>query len=213
MRRPVFNHPLQDNVLLGPGPKRQSRRLRESRSVYIEDSGLKLLKALHLVAAAAWMGGAFSLMALAALREVHMEEREIADLINLCIYYVDVSVVVPGIVGCILTGLIYSAYTNFGFFKFFWIIYKWFITCNAFFWGLTFLGPWSNDLFRLSVEWGVYDILNLVHDCVMPQTSWGALAQFLMLSSVAAISVYRPVSMFNWYDHQHHQPAGVRHGG
>lgn len=97
--------------------------------------------------------------------------------------------------------------------KFFWIIYKWLITCNAFFWGLTFLGPWSDDLFSLSVEWGMYDILNLIHDCVMPQASWGALALFIMLSSVGVISVYRPVSLFNWYDHQADQPAGVRHGG
>lgn len=207
-----IKHPLHDNVLFGTAPTHQNRMQRESRSVYIEDSGLKLLKALHLIAAATWMGGAFALMALAALREVHLDERPAAALINLCIYYVDVSVVVPGIVGCILTGLIYSAYTNFGFFKFFWIIYKWFITCNAFFWGTTFLGPWSDDLFELSVEWGMYDILNLIHNCVMPQTSWGALAQFVMLSSVAVISVYRPVSMSNWYDHQKNQPTGVRHG-
>ena len=77
---------------------------------------------------------------------------------------------------------------------------------------MLFLGPWADDLFRLSVEYGFYDLLDLIHECVMPQTSWGGFAQFLMLTSVVAISVYRPVSLLNWYDLQQQQPAGVRHG-
>lgn len=203
-------HPLCGNVLLGRPPRPQKL----TGPVYIADNQLKLVKALHLLACVCWVGGAFALMALAGLREARVENSDIAGaaVINMCIFYVDVCVVVPGVVGCIVTGLLYAVYTPFGFFKYFWIIYKWIICLNAFCWGMLFLGPWSDELFRLSVEYGFYDVLELIHECVMPQTSWGGFAQFLMLTSVVAISVYRPVSLFNWYDLQQQQPAGVRHG-
>lgn len=209
---PVSHHPLFGNTLLGKAPGGLPQSL-PYKSLYIVDSQLKVLKTLHLLAAICWVGGAFSLMILSGLRENFVEKSTISGLINMCIYYVDVGVVIPGILGCIVTGLIYSAYTNFGFVKYFWIAYKWLITLNAFFWGMTFIGPWSDDIFAAAVEWGLYDVLNLIHSCVMPQNSWAGFAQFLLLLSVVAISVFRPVSFFNWYEGQHHQPTGVRHGG
>lgn len=205
------NHPLVGNALWGARPVPMSVPA-PGRGLYIVDNPLKLLKTLHLLAAICWVGGAFSLMVLAGLRTVHREESHMASLINECIHYVDVGVVVPGVIGCIVTGFIYSVCINFGFTKFFWIFYKWVICLNAFFWGTTFLGPWSDTLFALSVQWGFYDSLNFVHDCVMPQTSWGGVAQFLLLLSMVAISVYRPTSWTNWYEGQSQQPAGVRHG-
>lgn len=208
---PVSRHPLFGNTLLGTAPGTPIQPP-QYRSLYIVDSQLKVLKTMHLLAAICWVGGAFSLMILSGLREAHLELSNFTALINMCVYYVDVGVVIPGIIGCIVTGLIYSVYTNFGFIKYFWIIYKWIITLNAFFWGMTFIGPWADDIFSTAVDWGVYDLLNLVHLCVMPQNSWGGFAQFLLLLSVVAISVFRPVSFFNWYEGQHHQPAGVRHG-
>lgn len=200
-------HPLIDITFL---PKHKPDGAAER--VFIQDAQLKLVKALHLMASVCWVGGAFALLVLAGLREASRLDSEMVRVINLCIYYVDSLLVLPGVVGCIVTGLLYSAYTPFGFVKYFWIGYKWIVCLNAFFWGCLFLGPWSDDVFIFSVEYGFYDVLDLVYNCVMPQTSWGAYAQILLLSSVVVISVYRPVSMFNWYDYQKAQPRGVRHG-
>lgn len=200
-------HPLGDITFLAK-PKTEI----PTERVFIQDAQLKLVKALHLMASVCWIGGAFALLVLAGLREVSRLDSELVRGINLCIFYVDSLLVLPGVLGCIVTGLLYSVYTPFGFIKYFWIAYKWIVCLNAFFWGSLFLGPWSDDLFICAVEYGFYDILDLVYNCVMPQTSWGAYLQILLLSSVVVISVYRPVSLFNWYDYQKMQPRGVRHG-
>lgn len=200
-------HPLVDITFLSkPKPEVPTER------VFIQDAQLKLVKALHLMASVSWVGGAFALLVLAGLREASRLDPEMVRVINECIFYVDSLLVLPGVVGCIVTGLLYSVYTPFGFIKYFWIAYKWIVCLNAFFWGSLFLGPWADDIFILAVEYGFYDILDLVYNCVMPQTSWGAYAQILLLSSVVVISVYRPVHLFNWYDYQKTQPRGVRHG-
>ena len=202
-------HPLSDlSMMAKPHPMKEPPKL----SLHIQDGQQKLVKSLHLLAAVAWMGGAFSLLELAAGRESMEFEPEAVRVINICIYYVDCLVVLPGIIGCIVSGLLYSIYTPFGFVKYFWIAYKWLISLSAFFWGSLFLGPWADDVVALANSLGLGGLLATIHNCVMPQTSWGAYAQILLLSSVVIVSVYRPVCLWNWYDYQHVQPRGLRHG-
>lgn len=201
-------HPLSDLCMMAqPSPMKEPKGL-----LYIQDGQQKLIKTLHLLASVSWMGGAFSLLVLAALRESSRYEPDVVRVINMCIYYVDCLVVLPGVIGCLLTGLVYSVYTPFGFVKYFWIAYKWLISLSAFFWGTLFLGPWAEDVFALAEACGVRWLLDFIHNCVMPQTSWGAYAQIVMLSSVVLVSVYRPVCLWNWYDYQQLQPRGLRHG-
>ena len=88
---------------------------------------IKGMKALHLLAATAWAGGAMSMQALSFIRLSSEDPVRVAQA-GYCLYFVDTWIVMPGLGLCILTGLFYSMCTAIGFFKFFWIAYKWVIT-------------------------------------------------------------------------------------
>ena len=74
------------------------------------------MKALHLLAALAWAGGAFSMQALGFLK-LGMDDPATVKLVEYCRYIVDSWVVMPGLIGCVLTGLFYSIFTSLGFFQ------------------------------------------------------------------------------------------------
>lgn len=101
---------------------------------------IKGMKALHLLAALAWAGGAFSMQALGFLK-LGMEDPATVKLVEYCRYIVDSWVVMPGLIGCVLTGLFYSIFTSLGFFKFAWVTFKWIISFCAGFWGTFFWLP------------------------------------------------------------------------
>jgi hypothetical protein len=59
-------------------------------------------------------------------------------------------VVVPGAFGCLATGSIYSSFSNRGFFKHNWMIFKWVVTVAAILFGTFFLGPWETNMMEIS---------------------------------------------------------------
>ena len=81
---------------------------------------IKGTKALHLLAATAWAGGALSMQALSFLR-LSTDNAAFAAQVARCLHFVDTWVVMPGLAGCLLSGLFYSTCTSIGFFKFAWI--------------------------------------------------------------------------------------------
>jgi len=74
--------------------------------------GLKWLKGFHLIAVSSWIGGAVSLLALYFLK-LGVDDGNVLYGINRSIHHVDMNIVViPGAVGSLLTGLLYSIFTN-----------------------------------------------------------------------------------------------------
>jgi len=71
--------------------------------------------------------------------------------INQSIHHVDmVIVVIPGAFGCLITGFLYSAFSNWGFCKEKWLIFKWIVTITAILFGTFFLGPWETAIMEIS---------------------------------------------------------------
>lgn len=108
------------------------------------------LKAAHLLFAGLWVGGALGVLviqngggAAEALAGRDMAARLVDDL-----------VVIPGAVGSLFTGLIYSLFTPWGFFKHRWVTVKWFVTLYGVLFGTFFLGPWLNSLGPVSARLG-----------------------------------------------------------
>ncbi len=177
-----------------------------------DSAKLKVLKTVHLMASFCWCGGALALLVLAWLRETYYAHGAPADLINECIHFIDSIIVMPGILGCALTGLYYSIYASFGFTRYFWIGYKWLVSVNALFWGILFLGPWKKSIFALADAYGFRTLLTHLYHCIMPSNLTEASLQILLLISMIVVSVYRPVCLWNWKKYQHIQPRGLRHG-
>jgi len=112
--------------------------------------GLRWLKGFHLLAVSCWIGGAVALILLYVLKD-DVTNGGVLYGINQSIHHVDMAVVViPGAFGCLLTGLIYSIFSNWGFFRHNWLIYKWIVTVTAIIFGTFWLGPWETRMMELS---------------------------------------------------------------
>ena len=154
--------------------------------------GLKWLKGFHLLAVACWVGGGVSLMLLYFIKD-GVSDGGVLYGINQSIHQVDMAVVVvPGAFGCLLTGLIYSIFSNWGFFKHGWLIFKWVVTAIAILFGTFFLGPWKTAMMELSGTLGLSALndpaylynekMNLIFGAV----------QVLVLIVTLFVSIFKP---------------------
>lgn len=159
---------------------------------------LKCVKAIHILAAAAWGGGAFSMQALGILQRALTDQASSA-LVGYCSHFVDTWVVMPGLFGCILTGLFYSIFTAMGFFRYAWIIYKWAVTASACFWGLLFWSGLGDEMIAWLAQYGFQAPLIFIRNCILPANIWATLMQTAIIFSMLLISVYRPLSFRSFW--------------
>jgi uncharacterized membrane protein len=126
----------------------------------LSPKGLKWLKGFHLIAVACWVGGAVSLLSLYFLK-YGVTDGNVLYGINRSIHHVDMSiVVVPGAIGSLLTGLIYSIFSNWGFFRHNWLTCKWIVTVTAIVFGTFYLGPWETAMMEISGKIGTAALSN-----------------------------------------------------
>jgi hypothetical protein len=69
--------------------------------------------------------------------------------------FIDLCVLVPGALGTLLTGLIYSTATDWGWFRHRWVTVKWIICLYGMCFGTYPLGPWLSGLARIAGEKGL----------------------------------------------------------
>jgi uncharacterized membrane protein len=158
--------------------------------------GQKWLKGLHLICVACWIGGAVSLLVLYPFKN-GVEEAGVLYGINQSIHHVDmVVVVIPGAIGCLLTGLIYSIFTRWGFFTHGWVTIKWVVTLGGIIFGTFWLGPWETRMMELSGQLGLSALRNAEYlDNERLNAIWGTV-QCLTLMVTVFISILKPWK--NW---------------
>jgi uncharacterized membrane protein len=153
---------------------------------------LRWLKGFHLIAVSNWIGGAVSLLLLYFLKKSAADGGVLFG-INQSIHHVDMAVVViPGAFGCLLTGLLYSLFSNWGFFKHNWIIFKWIVTVSAILFGTFWLGPWETAMMEISGRLGLEALRDLayLHNERM-NLLFGTLQCSVLIATVF-ISVFKP---------------------
>lgn len=103
--------------------------------------GQKVLKALHILTAVCWVGGALSLFALNHfIGDFAFGEQAYG--LNFAKHAIDVAIVIlPGAIGCFLTGLCYSLFTSWGFCKHGFVLAKWALSIFLMLTGTFYLGP------------------------------------------------------------------------
>lgn len=102
----------------------------------------KYLKFFHLFFAALWGGGATSMVLLFCIYHPTTVHEQIT--LSKILFYLDFIIVGPGAGGCLITGLIYSTYANWGFFKFKWIVLKYIINIMFIAYGLLIFLPFTH---------------------------------------------------------------------
>ncbi len=176
---------------------------------------IKTTKAIHLLFATAWAGGAFSMQALSYLRLTGDLDAATCAVIAMTVHHIDTFVVMPGLAGCILTGLFYSICTSIGFIRYFWIGYKWVISCCAAFWGTIFWCPAGNNLIDSCLQNGwpfAADLLAFIRSCLLPESFWQAVMQTVLIFSMLIISVYRPLTWRHLLRRVSNNGHGKKHG-
>ncbi len=154
--------------------------------------GLRWLKGFHLLAVSCWIGGAVSLISLYFLKKP-VTDGAVLYGINQSIHHVDMSIVVlPGAVGCLLTGLAYSLFSNWGFFKQTWLTVKWIVTVTAIVFGTFFLGPWESAMMEISGKLGISALGDAAYLYNQKMNLFFGTIQVLILMTTIFISIIKP---------------------
>ncbi|WP_407309680.1 hypothetical protein [Desulfosporosinus sp. SB140] len=80
------------------------------------------LKGFHVLFACAWLGSALAMVLVLALKAQPNSGFQLYSVTSL-LTVIDDFIIVPGAIGCLLTGLLYSVFTKWGLTKFYWIIF------------------------------------------------------------------------------------------
>jgi uncharacterized membrane protein len=153
---------------------------------------MRWLKGFHLIAVSCWIGGAVALNLLYFLK-TGVKDGMVLYGINQSLHHVDMAVVViPGAIGCFITGLIYSSFSNWGFFKHNWIIFKWIVTVAAILFGTFFLGPWETAMMDISGKMGLLSLANQPYLYNQKMNFLFGSIQCLVLIITLFISIFKP---------------------
>ena len=154
--------------------------------------GLRWVKGFHLFAVACWIGGGVSLLLLYFLKS-GIADGSVLYGINKSIHHVDMAVVViPGAFGCLLTGLVYSTFSNWGFFKQKWLIFKWVVTISAILFGTFFLGPWETKMMNISKELGLSALSDTEYLYNQGMNLYFGAGQVAVLVITLFVSIFKP---------------------
>jgi len=158
----------------------------------LKAKGLQWLKGLHLLAVSCWIGGAVSLISLFFLKS-GVSDGAVLYGINQSLHHVDMSiVVVPGAIGCLLTGLAYSLFSNWGFFKHTWLTVKWIVTLSAIAFGTFFLGPWESTMMDISGKLGMASLGDSAYLWNQTMNLVFGTLQVVILMVTVFISIFKP---------------------
>jgi hypothetical protein len=124
----------------------------------LSPAGQRWLKCFHVFFTSVWTGAALSLLTINLF--LHATDGMELYGINVSMKFIDDFVIIPAAVGCFLTGLLYSLYTHWGWFKHRWITVKWIITSFGILSGTFLLGPLLNSLAPLSKAAGLEVLRN-----------------------------------------------------
>jgi hypothetical protein len=112
--------------------------------------------------------------------------------ITMALKFIDDFIIIPGAIGCLLTGVLYAVLTHWGWFKYRWITVKWIITILGIFFGTFFLGPWQNTLPPIALAEGTRALQNPMYIDAHTMVVWGGTLQAVSLLLAVFISSLKP---------------------
>ena len=111
------------------------------------------LKCFHLFFVCLWVAGVVTITLMIFIMKAN-DGMELYG-IDISKKFVDDFIIIPGAIGSFFTGLLYSIFTKWGWFKHRWVTVKWAITLFGMVFGTFFLGPWLNAMPPISMMKGL----------------------------------------------------------
>jgi hypothetical protein len=154
-------------------------------------TGLRILKILHLFTAGLWVGGAVALTLMISLPGSPESGGQLYGYNEAC-KFVDDLVIIPGAIGCLITGLLFSILTHWGFFKHRWVAVKWALTVFCILFGTFYLGPRVNGQPPISLAEGLSALHNPLYLANRSSNLLGGVLQVILIVLMLIISVVKP---------------------
>lgn len=153
-------------------------------------NGRQWLKSLHLILSVIWLGAAISMN---MLRFTWMPSAG-SDLyaVDHGIALIDRWVVIPAAFASLLTGLLESALTSWGFFKYRWVTVKWIGTIAVMVYAPLFVSPWDRELEIISRAQGLLALQNPLYIQDRWLYSLSGVTLIAILAFMAVISTFKP---------------------
>ena len=156
----------------------------------IGSRGQKWLKGIHIFFAGLWLCAGICLSIIIVF--IGVDNGMALYGVNLTVKFIDDFILVPGAIGLTLTAIIYSAFTNWGWFKHKWIIVKWCINAFGMILGTFWLSQWVNTLPAVAKVEGLDAMIN--QDYLHAKSmilSWGSFQAATIIAAVF-ISTLKP---------------------
>lgn len=156
----------------------------------LKPQGVKILKMLHILSAFCWIVGGLTLCLLVFI--THPESGDELYMRSRILQIVDDYFIIYGALGAFFTGLVYSIWTNWGFFKHPWIIVKWIMTILQIAFGTFVLGPCINNNVIIADQFRDAALNDHVFLANIQTTQiWGTIQTALLLA-IIVVSVQKP---------------------
>lgn len=106
--------------------------------------------------------------------------------------FVDNLLVIPGAILTVITGIVYGAFTNWGFFKHRWIIVKWILSIFVIIIGTFYFNPKTNRCLEIADQMrdGAFNNSELISNTEIG--FYGTFGQVAILVFLVIISVFKP---------------------
>lgn len=151
----------------------------------------KLLKTIHIIAAGIWLAGVVVLLILPLIGR-RIESGDELYMYNLVYHFIDMKILTPAAVVTLFTGLIYSLFTRWGFFKHGWLIYKWIATLFIILTGTFYLGPMVTEMVEITQQERLRALENSYYNRGVTIGIWAAVINTALLIAAVWFSVYKP---------------------
>ncbi|MDR1045253.1 MAG: DUF2269 family protein [Candidatus Adiutrix sp.] len=153
--------------------------------------GQRTLKIIHLVTACLWLGGAAAINLMILWLGPGESGPELVGY-DLARKFIDDLVLIPGAMGCLLSGLLICWLTPWGFFRHRWVAVKWVLTVACILFGTFYMGPRLNGQHLISQELGLAAVSDPLYVANRFHNILGGVVQVLSLLFLVVISVLKP---------------------
>ncbi|MDR0436731.1 MAG: hypothetical protein LBH22_00360 [Bacteroidales bacterium] len=156
----------------------------------LNPQAVKILKIFHIFFGFSWVIGGIALCMLIFV--VRPQSGDELYMLYRILQLIDYYLIIVGAIGCLVTGLIYSIWTNWGFFKYSWVAVKWILLILQILVGTFILGPAVDNNVIIADQLRDAAFLDPVFLNNIQTTQIIGTIQTLLLLFVIVISVQKP---------------------
>jgi hypothetical protein len=160
------------------------------------------LLSAHLFCTVAWLGAALCSL-LFHLTALFTNDPHLLNTAYVFADILDKAILRGGAIGAVITGMLLSVLTQWGLFRFYWIIVKEIVSVLCITIGVIISG-WNDDAISLTARWGEQAQVHPLYLTDRTLMFLGIFFQLFSLSGIIVISVFKP-----WGQRKH---AGKRRG-